>query len=182
MAVATPCQTPGALFHVAISDTSVSIVVDLPAPLDLDEAAATQLDADLHNSVELALARWWRPIRDIETGETMSPTIGRIVHYQLTAQDAAAINVRRADFKAFEAGHAHPHEPGQPAATGHIAHIGNPTHEGDVYPATVVRVFDPASPATNLQVHLDGNDAYWATSRCEGEGPGFWSWPPRVGA
>jgi hypothetical protein len=42
----------------------------------------------------------------------------------------------------------------------------------------VVRTF--GGPAANLQVHLDGTDTYWATSRCEGEGPGFWAWPPRV--
>lgn len=108
------------------------------------------------------------------------PTIGRIVHYTLTEQDAASINVRRSDFKAFEAGHKHPHEPGQPAATGHIAHVGNHAEAGQVYPATVVRVFDSSTSTANLQVTLDGNDTYWATSRAEGDEPGHWAWPPRV--
>jgi hypothetical protein len=105
------------------------------------------------------------------------PSIGRVVHYTLTEQDAASINVRRADFGAFEAGHKHPHEPGQPNATGFIAHIGNHAEGGQMYPATVVRVFDPSSSAVNLQVALDGNDTYWATSCPEGDGPGYWAWP-----
>lgn len=110
----------------------------------------------------------------------MQPTIGRIVHYTLTEPAAASINVRRADFKAFEASHAHPHEPGTPNATGHIAHVGNHAEAGQVYPAIVVRVFDSTVGTANLQVALDGNDTYWATSISEGEGPGTWAWPPRA--
>lgn len=110
----------------------------------------------------------------------MTPTVGRIVHYTLGEADAAAINVRRRDFRAFEAGHKHPHEPGQPGATGHIAHVGNEAREGDVCAAVVVRVSDPSVTTANLQVLLDGNDHYWATSRMEGEGPGCWQWPPRA--
>ena len=89
---------------------------------------------------------------------SQAPTIGRIVHYRLSAQDAAIIRDRR-------------------AATG--AH-GNPALDGDVYPAEVVRTFEFDSQAANLQVKLDGEDTYWATSRTEGDGPGTWFWPPRV--
>lgn len=108
------------------------------------------------------------------------PTIGRIVHYTLNEADAEAINRRRADFEAFQRSHKHPHEPGQPGATGHMAHVGNRAVAGQTYPAQVVRVFDPATTTANLQVALDGNDVYWATSRTEGEGAGHWRWPPRV--
>ncbi|GAA4560510.1 hypothetical protein [Planotetraspora kaengkrachanensis] len=41
-------------------------------------------------------------------------------------------------------------------------------------------MFPDANGVCNLQVLLDGNDAYWATSRTEGDEPGRWSWPPRV--
>ena len=111
----------------------------------------------------------------------MQPTIGRIVHYTLTQDDADAINVRRADFRAFEASHPHPHEPGQPRATGHIAHVGNWAEAGQTYPAMVVRTFsDETGGLANLQVWLDGNDTFWVTSCAEGTGPGTWAWPPRV--
>jgi len=83
-------------------------------------------------------------------------TIGRIVHYRLSAQDAAVI--RTAGLS------------------------GNEAREGDVYPAMIVRVFASYGEhqMANLQVHLDGADNYWATSRAEGDGVNHWSWPPRV--
>ena len=88
----------------------------------------------------------------------MLPTIGRIVHYTLTEQDADAIQARR-----FESGI-----------------LANRANGGDTYPAEVVRTF--GGTAVNLQVRLDGPDTYWATSRTEGEPgePGRWIWPPRV--
>jgi hypothetical protein len=86
----------------------------------------------------------------------MQPTIGRIVHYTLSQQDADAINAQRGPLG------------------------GNHASEGDTYPAMVVRVFHPETSTANLQVFLDGPDSYWATSRTEGEGPFYWAWPPRV--
>lgn len=87
------------------------------------------------------------------------PSIGRIVHYTLTQVDADEINQRRVG----------------------TAQTGNQAQEGDVYPAMIVRIFG-ATPesAVNLQVFLDGNDSYWATSRTLGEGPFYWAWPERV--
>lgn len=109
----------------------------------------------------------------------MLPTIGRIVHYRLTEADADAINKRRADFDAYR--RTIPEmapDPGEPGATGHMAHVGNHATAGDTYPAVVVRTF--GGPAANLKVMLDGTDDYWATSRSEGDQPGNWTWPPRV--
>lgn len=84
----------------------------------------------------------------------MDVTIGRIVHYTLAAGDADQIKIARQD----------------------SGGSGNQVAEGDVYPAMVVRTF--GGPATaNLQVHLDGTDTFWATSRMEGNGPGSWAWP-----
>ncbi|MFI0897077.1 hypothetical protein [Streptomyces sp. NPDC020983] len=104
----------------------------------------------------------------------MQPTIGRIVHYALTQADANAINKRRADAKNLNAA-------GVTLASQELGpqiHVGNHATAGDYLPAMIVATF--GGPATNLQVFLDGNDTYWATSRTEGDGPGFWTWPPRV--
>lgn len=91
---------------------------------------------------------------------SQTPTIGRVVLYTLTVDDALTGKVRTV--------------PGQQQ---------NDPHVGEEYPATVVRVFgepQPGSPV-NLRVQLDGNGPeLWATSRTEGEGPGHWRWPPRV--
>ncbi|MGW1261138.1 hypothetical protein ACWD7Y_04155 [Streptomyces drozdowiczii] len=97
-----------------------------------------------------------------------APTLGRIVHYRLTAQDAADINRRRADAQHAAAG---------AERTGYVVHHGNSALEGQICPATVVRAFNSDSGACNLQVTLDGNDTFWATSRTEGTDPGQWSWP-----
>lgn len=85
------------------------------------------------------------------------PAIGRIVHYKVGAGDVALIE--RVDL-------------GVPRST------RNPVSEGDVYPAMVVRVFSTEGTA-NLQVFLDGDSSYWATSRREGDEPGCWAWPPQ---
>jgi len=97
-------------------------------------------------------------------------TIGRIVHYTLSASDAEAINRRRSDFSTFLSA--------APKGVGYVGHVGNYVDVGEVYPAVIVRVFGANS--ANLQVLLDGNDTYWATSRVEGEGPNTWKWPDRV--
>ena len=88
----------------------------------------------------------------------MVPTIGRTVHYVLSAEDAQLINERRKN--EFTDSH------------------GNQAADGDVCAAVVVRTF--GSSTVNLQVLLDGTDSYWATSRMEGAEPGQWSWPPRA--
>lgn len=103
----------------------------------------------------------------------IQPTVGRTVHYRLTAEDAEAINRRH------EHGAAHLDEH-RANATGAQVHVGNHAAAGFVYPAIIVRTFDN-SLAVNLQVFLDGNDAYWATSRgYSTETDGCWFWPPRL--
>lgn len=99
------------------------------------------------------------------------PTIGRIVYYTLSADDAEAINRRRADAQARIEAH-------RTAKTGVQIHWGNHAAEGMQCPMLIVKVWgaDPGS-AVNGQVFLDGNDVFWATSRCVGEGPGTFAWP-----
>ncbi|MGI5161374.1 hypothetical protein [Microbispora sp. CA-102843] len=111
---------------------------------------------------------------------SQQPTVGRIVHYTLNEADAKAINKRRADFQVFQSCFSGPSAPGQAGADGHQAHVGNHVEAGQVYPAIVVRVWESSFNSANLQVLLDGNDAYWATSKAEGDEPGTWAWPPRV--
>lgn len=90
---------------------------------------------------------------------SQTPTIGRLVHYKISAADVASINAKRIK----------------------DGTSGNTPGVGELYPATVVRKWgDHAGATVNLQVHLDGPDTYWATSRCEGDSDGQWIWPPRV--
>ena len=99
----------------------------------------------------------------------MTPTIGRIVHYYLTAQDAERINLRRVATNV------------NPITDGYVFRTGNLAKMGDELPAMVVRVNDHGS-SINAQVSLDGNDTHWVTSVAESEVPvpGNWCWPPRV--
>jgi hypothetical protein len=92
----------------------------------------------------------------------MIPTTGRIVHYTLGPSDVDTIKRNRSV-----------------AGTG-IA-MGNEPHEGDILPMLIVKPWgEIEGVSANGQVFLDGNDTYWATSRGEGEGPGYWAVPPRV--
>jgi hypothetical protein len=103
------------------------------------------------------------------------PSIGRIVHYRLSADDAAQITRRRTTGSSIAA-----RMSAEPSAwpEGAQAHIGNAVAEGDVFPMQIVRVWG-SSPesAVNGQVYLDGNDVFWATSRTVGEQPGQFEWP-----
>lgn len=105
------------------------------------------------------------------------PSIGRIVHYKLNAHDAEAINRRRQD--AFNKNAA-----GVTLASQELGpqiHIGNGVAAGEVYPAMIVRTWgDTPESCVQLQVFLDGNDTYWATSVAHGEGERQYTWPPRV--
>jgi 8-oxo-dGTP pyrophosphatase MutT (NUDIX family) len=59
-AVETHCQTPGAQFHTTISDSNVGLNVDMPRPLNLDEAEATLLESNMHNAMELVLRPYFK--------------------------------------------------------------------------------------------------------------------------
>lgn len=109
------------------------------------------------------------------------PSIGRIVHFKLTAEQATQINRRRTNGSSIAA-RMKAEPPAWPA--GAQAHIGNSASEGDIVPLTIVRVwpneFGEGVPGVNGQAALDGNDVLWVTSAREGTEPGQWSWPPRI--
>lgn len=108
----------------------------------------------------------------------ITPTIGRIVLYCLSAQDAEEINRRRTSPDSI-AKRIFAEPPAWPV--GAQAHIGNGVAVGDVYPAVIVRTWgDTPDAVVNLQVFLDGNDTFWATSRrCSEEPePGEFHWMP----
>jgi len=59
MAQRTKCQTPGALYYTRISGKTLTVQVELPKELALSEEDATLLESNLHNAVELVLARYF---------------------------------------------------------------------------------------------------------------------------
>ncbi len=107
--------------------------------------------------------------------------VGTPVLYTLNAADAEAINRRRSDYDHFLRT-ASREQRGEGALTGPQGHVGNHAAEGEQYPAVIVRVFNTEGTTANLQVHLDGNDTYWATSRCVGDGPGYYELADDVNA
>lgn len=113
------------------------------------------------------------------------PTVGRIVHYRLSAQDAEQVMRRRTSGKSISDRIAIlVHTTGDEKLTGWPlgaqAHIGNDVKEGDSFPMLIVRCWgDAPSSSVNGQVFLDGNDVLWALSVSVGDGPHSWSWPTR---
>jgi hypothetical protein len=109
----------------------------------------------------------------------MTPaTIGRIVQYTLSEEDAAQINRRRISVQEIREG-----IDSGTWVEGAQAHVGEPVAAGRTFPAIVVREWAPQWPEmVNLQVFLDGTDVYWATSRLQTERPqlGCWNWPEQV--
>ena len=103
----------------------------------------------------------------------MTPSIGRLVHYTLTADDAKQINKRRQDAGLNRAKL-------QEDALGYVAHSGNGVNEGEIYPLLITRVWANDLAGVNGQVFLDGNDSLWVTSVTQGDGPRQWHEAPRV--
>lgn len=105
----------------------------------------------------------------------MAPTIGRIVHYKLTAEDADQINRRREDGTGPLSA--------SKDKSGAQVHVGNHVHEGETVPMIVTAVWPPYD--VNGQIFLDGNDTLWVktvayTGPDAEQAPGQWDWPPKV--
>lgn len=61
MAIATPCQTPGIIYQIEIDPGEIRISLDLGNDrLYLSDKSAEILEANLHNAVELVMARFYR--------------------------------------------------------------------------------------------------------------------------
>lgn len=101
----------------------------------------------------------------------VKPTVGRIVYYKISAQDAEEINRRRDDFNANKA-----ETKLENWQKGAQAHVGNAVSEGQIYAMIIVAVW--SDECINGKVFLDGNDDFWALSRNKGEGNGNWDWMP----
>lgn len=99
---------------------------------------------------------------------TQTPSIGRIVHYTLGEGDVDVINRHV------------PQMVRDPKAPTGERVRRNSVSAGDVFPAVIIRHW--SGTCVNLQVLLDGDCSYWATSRTEGDHgtAGRWAWPPRV--
>jgi hypothetical protein len=108
----------------------------------------------------------------------LEPTIGRIVIFKLTEDQAWQINRRRTTGSAILERIKVDKWP-----LGAQAHIGNYVSEGQEYPLLITRVwpdeFGPGQPGINGQVLLDGTDTLWVTSAVEGPENGQWHWPHR---
>lgn len=110
----------------------------------------------------------------------MTPSVGRIVHYCLTEQNAAEIMRRRttgADIAARIKDEKWP--------IGAQAHVGNAVSAGDVFPMVIVRIWPSDTGSVNGRVLLDGTDEYWATSVSQvvadsTDRQGCWFEPPRT--
>lgn len=111
----------------------------------------------------------------------MKPSIGRIVQYRLSAEDAEQVMRRRTTGKSIADRMKMIGSDSIPAwPQGAQAHIGNDVVEGDTFPMLIVRVWgDTETSSVNGQVFLDGTDVLWVTSVSVGEGPHTWSWPER---
>lgn len=100
----------------------------------------------------------------------MIPTIGRIVHYMLSEDDASAINRRRK--------HSSQNSWIRENKLGAQQHVGNPVQAGDVFPMMIVKVWGTNDDSSvNGQVSLDGNDLFWVTSVSAGKGERHFQWP-----
>jgi hypothetical protein len=55
----TECLNSGAQFHISVRPESVSIDVDFPFELSMQEQDAIEMETLLHNAVELVLSRYW---------------------------------------------------------------------------------------------------------------------------
>ena len=90
---------------------------------------------------------------------------GRIVHFMLSAQDAAEINKKRAQVDWSNV-----------PQNGTQMHVGNHVEAGEHIPMIIVKVWNKELGYVNGKLFLDGNDDFWVTSVSPGNEPHSWHW------
>jgi hypothetical protein len=107
------------------------------------------------------------------------PTIGRIVTYTVSEQDAEKINRRRISLSELAeklvVGFWH---------SGAQAHVGNLVIGGQKFPMMIVAVHgDSNESSVNGQVFMDGNDQFWTLSVSQDDSgkPGTYHFPAITG-
>ena len=122
----------------------------------------------------------------------MTPTIGRIVIFKLTKEQAEQVNRRRTTGEKIADRMRNGTTQLQDCVLlsdqvwprGAQAHIGTNVKEGDEFPMVVVRslISNHSEPKYYVsgQALLDGNDVLWVRDSVEGTEPGQWRWPDRV--
>jgi hypothetical protein len=123
-----------------------------------------------------------------QRGAVVEPTIGRIVLYRLTKEDAAQVNRRRTNGQSIKERMAISvlgkmgvlQDEIRAWPQGAQAHIGWPVKDGQVFPMMITNV-DPVTIEGYVsgQVFLNGNDVLWKVDAPEGKENGQWSWPER---
>ncbi len=106
------------------------------------------------------------------------PSIGRIVIYKVTAEQADQINRRRTSSQSIAERIKTSNPDNTKWPLGAQAHIGNSVSDGDSFPMIIVRVW--SGDLVNGQAFLDGNDTLWTLSVKCGDEDGQWNWPPKV--
>lgn len=103
----------------------------------------------------------------------MEPTIGRIVTYKLSEEDAKQINRRRTHGGSIAERIQEDKWP-----IGAQAHIGNTVSEGDKVPMIITAVH--GDDLVNGQAILDGTDNFWVLSATKGDENREWNWPKMI--
>lgn len=101
----------------------------------------------------------------------MTPTLGRIVHYTMSSQDAMRVNKRRKDASRSDVAK---------RDLGVVVHYGSRVSAGDILPAMITKVHENGN--LGLRVFLDGTDVFWVQAAQQAEETrlgGRWFWPPR---
>lgn len=59
-AIQTECQTPDAIFNINIDKNEITCNVKLPFDINLNEEEAKILEANIHNSMEVILSKYFK--------------------------------------------------------------------------------------------------------------------------